>query len=153
LQSWAAREWRRHYPDGEAKVLPPAADRPFAGGVLRPETVTAFLSGTLNPGPGPLATLVCPERWHSAERARELLGQALHGVLLAQQEVLAGPRSRLYLLAEPGLTALLLYAAALLLPGEVVDDLTFSTYENAHRSLRHFKWAQVLGTFAQNADK
>ena len=55
--------------------------------------------------------------------------------------------------AEPGLLALLLYGAVRLLPPRVTDDLTFSTYEPYHRNFRDYKLARVVGTYLGSAEK
>jgi hypothetical protein len=75
----------------------------------------------------------------------------LQGCLLAAQAG-EGPRGRFYLLAEPGLTALLLYGAARLLPESVTALLTFSTYESLH-ALRSYKLTRVVGTYTVNPGK
>src|SRR5262249_40443653 len=88
----------------------------------------------------------CPPRLGGdAPRRRELLAWALRGCVLALQDHPA-PRGRLILLAEPGLTAPLLYAAARLLPRGLADRLTLSPYENAQPGLRGYRQARVVGT-------
>jgi hypothetical protein len=67
--------------------------------------------------------------------------------MLVMQASPTASRNRFYLLAEPGLTALLIYAAVRLMPEALTANLTFSTYENAHRDLRVYKHARVVGTY------
>ena len=56
-------------------------------------------------------------------------------------------RDRLFVHAEPGLVAMLLYAAVRLLPSAWTAELTFSTFEPYHRGLQDYKLAMVVGTF------
>jgi hypothetical protein len=81
-----------------------------------------------------------------------LLEHFLNAVLRAAEQP-EGGRQRVYVHAEPGLVALLLYAAARLLPANIVRDLTFSTFEPAHRGLREFKLAAVVGTYLGHPGK
>jgi hypothetical protein len=81
-----------------------------------------------------------------------VFARLLHAVLvLAEQETEA--RRRLYVHAEPGVLALLLYGAIRLLPPTVTDDLTFSTFEPYHRNFRDYKLAEVVGTYLGGADR
>jgi hypothetical protein len=121
---------------------------------LNDRAVTQFLGSSVPAGDEDLATLVCPSRLaEEPGRRRELLELALRGCLRALQAGPTAPRPRFYLLAEPGLTALLLYVAARLLPRSLSSDLTFSTYENAHRDLRAYRHARVVGTWLADPAK
>src|SRR6185369_2519391 len=96
-----------------------------------------------------LATLTCPPRLAGdRKRRRRLLALTLRGLLLALPAGPTAPRGRLYLLAEPGLVALLLYGAARLLPPGLAGALTFSTYENVLSALRSYRHARAVGTWA-----
>src|SRR6202042_3069846 len=89
----------------------------------------------------------CPERLQGdVRRRRELLSLTLRGCLLALQAIPGAPRSRLFLLAEPGLAALLLYGAVRLLPPHLSSAITFSTYESL-RQLRTYRHAQIVATY------
>jgi hypothetical protein len=146
LAAWAAAEWVMGCPRTAGKNLPRLEGVP-AGTVVADEAVTAFLQPTVAAADQDLATLTCPARLaNDPKRRRGLLALTLRGCQLALQ---AGPasRSRFYILAEPGLTALLLYAAARFLPEAMAANLTFSTYENAHRDLRTYRQALVVGTW------
>ena len=57
-------------------------------------------------------------------------------------------RDRFFVHAEPGLVAMLLYAATRILPPSWTGDLTFSTFEPAHRGLRDYVLAAVVGTYS-----
>jgi hypothetical protein len=90
--------------------------------------------------------VIIPDRLRDdREHRRDLVRWALQGVLLA---MVGGKRERLYLHAEPGLSALLLYAAVRLLPPSATLGLRFSTFEPAHGALREFKSGQAVGTYA-----
>ncbi len=153
LQTWGSPEWKTSYPQGAKKELPPLTRLPAPGPVSE-QALTAFLGGAATGTDQRLAAATCPARLPADPGHRhELLRLTLHGCLLALRQGAQSPRGRFYLLAEPGLTALLLYGVARLLPGSQVEGLTFSTYENMHRTLRQFKLAQVVGTFAVAAPK
>jgi magnesium transporter len=146
LGCWASADWVTGLPAGAATELPsfPGLPRP---GPLDEEAVTMFLQPTANADNDDLETLMSPPRLAGdPDRRRQLLALALRGCLLVLQSSPAAPRGRFYLLAEPGLTALLLYAVARLLPRSLTAGLTFSTYENAHRDLRAYRQAQIVGT-------
>ena len=61
------------------------------------------------------------------------------------------PRARLFVHAEPGLVAMLLYAAVRLLPPAWTNGLTFSTFEPHHRGIQDYKLATVVGTYLGSA--
>jgi hypothetical protein len=147
LTAWASSQWRTHCEPDAGTDLPPLEHLP-QGQLVSDEAVTAFLrpeSLAVEDNPG---TLTCPSRLVEDERRRrELVRLVLRGCVLALQSSSAAARSRFYLLAEPGLTALLLYAAARLMPDALAANLIFSTYENAHRDLRTYKHARVVGTY------
>ena len=146
LACWASPDWATGLAGGTGTELPAFAGLPRPG-PLDEEAVTAFLKPAANADNKDLATLISPPRLAGdGARRRKLLALAVRGCLLALQSNAAAPRGRFYLLAEPGLTALLLYAVVRLLPPSLTASLTFSTFENAHRDLRGYRQAQVIGT-------
>jgi hypothetical protein len=147
LASWAASEWAVACPAGADKDLPRPAELP-RGAAVGDRALTAFLQAP-EPAPDPaLATLTCPRRLaDDRKKRRRLLLLTLRGCLLTLQAGPAAPRGRFYLLAEPGLVALLLYGAARLLPQALAQGMTFSTYENAQTALRSYRHAQIVGTW------
>ncbi len=139
LMCWGASAWRTICAAEESTDLPPFDDLPKAR-CLNDEAVTAFLNAER-------PMLLCPSRLSGdVQRRRQLVRLALRGCMLALQAGATAPRGRFYLLAEPELTALLLYAAVRLMPDALAVNLTFSTYENAHRDLRVYKHARIVGT-------
>lgn len=146
LACWASPAWRTSCAAEEGTNLPPFDELP-AHAAVNDAVLTAFLQPLPSPTEESAALTTCPQRLAGdAERRRQLVRLALRGCMLAMQAGAAAPRSRFYLLAEPGLTALLLYAAVRLMPDALAANLTFSTYENAHRDLRVYKHARVVGT-------
>lgn len=145
LRSWASQEWVTDYPAGATKTLPGNAKLPV-GNEVSDDAVTAFLgdnpSGTFD-----VSSTVCPSRlrWSVTER-RTLFARVLQAVLLLSEEK-DRRRRRLYIHAEPGVVALLLYGAVRLLPQLVTARLTFSTYEAHHRNIRGYELADVIGTY------
>jgi hypothetical protein len=147
LTTWASPGWVEGCEVAAGVGLPPLDGLP-APGPITDDLVTAFLRPEKIAAGGGLGDLVCPERLaHSPGRRRELAAQVLRGCLRVLRAGPLAPRARLYLLAEPGLVALLTYAAARLLPEALAAELTFSTYENAHRDLRLYRHAAVVGTW------
>jgi hypothetical protein len=146
LRSWGAEAWATDYPPGAGKQLPPATGL-AKGTAVRSKALTAFLADESSNAP--LATTVCPDRLTDPARRRDLLERFVFGVYLAAW----GQRGRLFVHAEPGLVALLLYAAVRALPGVLVQNLTFTTYEPAHRGLKDFTAAVVVGTYLGNPEK
>jgi hypothetical protein len=146
LRSWGASDWVTSYAPGLPKTLPEVAAVPV-GVWVNDDALTAFL-GDAPDGPTDLALTVCPPRLRGSSVAarRELLARFLQAMLLFAGEENPA-RQRLYVHAEPGLVALLLYGAVQLLPHRVTDNLTFSTFEPYHRNLREFKQAEVIGTY------
>ncbi|HEY1190554.1 MAG TPA: hypothetical protein VGE74_23170 [Gemmata sp.] len=151
LRSWGAGGWVTSYPPGAPKALPRRAALPV-GELVSDAALTAFLGADCF-GPAALSTTVCPERVRtSAAARRELFAQVLRALLLLAEEE-SEARRRLYVHAEPGLVALLLYGAVRLLPPAVTDDLTFSTFEPHHRNLRDYRLAEVVGTYTGSPDR
>jgi hypothetical protein len=148
LKSWGTPGWATDYPAGATQKLPPPP--PLSSGpFVSDAAVTMFLGNA--PAPEvPLGVQTQPARLTGDRKA--LLEQFLNALLLATAQA-DGDRRRVYVHAEPGLVALLLYAAVRLLPGNVVRDLTFSTFEPAHRGLREFKLATVVGTYLGHASR
>jgi hypothetical protein len=154
LKSWRAADWETSYPQGARKALPKLHGPPPDGNIIGDEALTSFLSGK---GAGPdqdLATLVCPSRLlNDAARCQHLLTKTIEACLAAWHADSASARNRVYLVAEPGLVALLLYGAARLLPSASAADWFFSTFENSHSSLRHFRQAFACGTYVSDPHK
>lgn len=150
LRSWAADGWTTQYPPGSAKTLPPPAGVP-RGSAIGDDPLARFLADApFDDLADDLATRVCPpDRRADGPGRRDLAARFLQGVLLAARAA-GSPRNRLYVHGEPGLVALLLYGAARLLPAGWVGDLTFTTYEPAHRGLREAKDSLVIGTYLGN---
>ena len=149
LRSWDSPEWIKEYPSKAEKKLP--RGRIPTGVAISDETLAEFLSGTQD-GPTELAAIVCPVRLRSdLARRRELVLQFLHGLLRVIQE--DENRDRLFVHAEPGLVAMLLYAAMRILPPAWVADLTFSTFEPGHRGLRDYQLARIIGTYSGPSGK
>ncbi len=153
LRSWGSGGWVKNYPPGAAKELRTEDARLPLGDLVSDAAMTRFL-GEDPPTNAELATAVCPRRLQerSARERRELFARFLHALLLLDAEEDEG-RHRLYVHAEPGLLALLLYGAVRLLPRMVVGDLTFSTFEPHHRNIREYRMAQVVGTYTGNPEK
>ncbi|HEV3117398.1 MAG TPA: hypothetical protein VGY58_10110, partial [Gemmataceae bacterium] len=155
LATWASLEWAEACEQGtELSRL----DELPAAGPISDEAVTAFLKEKAPAPDANLATLISPARLASSPRKRrELLRLVLTGCQLVLDKAPGAARGRLYVLAEPGLTALLLYAATRLLPDSLARKLTFSTYEHYRRDLRSYKHALVVGTYtadpAEGLDK
>ncbi len=153
LEAWAADEWVTEYAPGATKSLRkgnlPVGDK------ISAESLTAFLAGGSQSGPTELSVAVCPARLRAnADARRELVAKFLKAFVLVHHEKEAGdPRDRLFVHAEPGLVAMLVYAAVRILPPSFTADLTFSTFEPAHRGIRDFKLATVIGTYLGAASK
>jgi hypothetical protein len=142
LRSWDALSWTKEYARGASKTLP--RGRLPVGTAISDDALAEFLSGTPN-GPTELAVAVCPARLRaSVEVRRELVARFLQALVLAEQ---ARDRDRLFVHAEPGLVAMLLYAAVRLLPPAWTANLTFSTFEPHHRGIQDYKLATVVGTY------
>jgi len=158
LQTWGSPQWVTTYPAGGKKKLDQFAERLPQKGKLDDRVLLAFLSGAQLPG-DVLATTVCPVReplqgGDKGERRRKMLSAALQATVLALKDLEeGGARKTFYLSAEPGLAALLLYGVVRLLPGSLVRELTFSTFEPPHRSFRQMKSVQVLATYTRTRDK
>jgi hypothetical protein len=143
LRSWDAAGWIKEYPQKADKRLP--RGKLPVGAAISDEALSAFLSGSQT-GPADLAVAVCPVRLRQNIPARrELVARCLQAIVLHNEE--EGERDRLFVHAEPGLVAMLLYAAARLLPAVWTADMTFSTFEPSHRSLRDYKLASIVGTY------
>lgn len=150
LTAWAAPEWITEYPSEGEKSVPALTALP-RGQAIQDEAVTTFLQRDPDVGGEAPWAQLCPPRLHSeTQKRRELLAMTLRGCQLVLQQGRGAPRSRLYILAEPGLTALLLYAAARLLPEALAANLSFSTYENAQLFLHLLRQVQVIGTWRAN---
>jgi|GEM_PF-6044582 len=146
LATWGSPEWVCSSNRQDSPELLPLEDLPTAGPV-NDAAVTAFLQQSAPLMDGKLGLSAWPERLSGeGRRRRELLRLVLRGCQLALQQPPTAARCRFYILAEPELTALLLYASARLLPQALAATLTFSTYEHARRDLRLYKHARVIGT-------
>ena len=142
LRSWGANEWVTDYPPGASKALPVDVELPV-GQLVNDAALTEFL-GDSPPGPTELSLTVCPPRLRGAPgERRDLFGRMFLAVLMLTED----ENRRLYVHAEPGVVALLLYGAVRLLPQSAGAALTFSTYEPAQRGLRDPKLGRVVGTY------
>ncbi|AWM41174.1 hypothetical protein GobsT_02150 [Gemmata obscuriglobus] len=151
LRSWGSEEWVTSYPPAESKALPRNAGLP-PGELVNDDALAAFLNDGAS-GPTELSRTVCPSRLRaSAPERRALFARMLRAMLLLAEEEDAA-RRRLFVHAEPGLVALLLYGAVRLLPPAVTDDLTFSTFEPHQRNLRDYKLAEVVGTYTGSPER
>lgn len=147
LRSWDAVEWTKDYPAKADKKLP--LGRLPVGAAISDNALTEFLSESQT-GPTDLAVAVCPDRIRArTSTRRELVRRFLLGVILAKRENI--DRNRLFVCAEPGLVAMLTYAAARILPPALMTNFTFSTFEPAHRGLRDYNLATVIGTYLGDA--
>ena len=146
LESWDADGWAREHPPGSARALPVA--RVPVGSAISTRKLIPFLS-LPKTGATDLSFVVCPTRFQTDLPARRnLIARFLHAVTLAAgAKQTGGTRDRLFVHGEPGLVAMLLYAAVRILPPQFTADLTFSTFEPAHRAIRDFKLATVVGTY------
>jgi hypothetical protein len=152
LKSWGSGGWAKSYPPGATKELRKEDAKLPDGTLISDENLTNFLNDA-PPGRTELGMTVCPSRLRSsADSRRELFARVLQALLLFDAEE-DEDRRRLYIHAEPGLIALLLYGAVRLLPQHVVGNLTFSTFEPYHRNIREYKLASVVGTFTGNPEK
>jgi hypothetical protein len=153
LTTWDSDGWARpsslngHGSVGRTAKLPPS-------GPIDDRAIEAFLQPELAQINGQGFSFVCPDRLRamSAEHRRQLLKLVLRGCqLVLDQSPLksrtARERSHFYIVAEPELTALLLYAATRILPEVFSARLTFSTWEPISR-LREYDHARVVGTYA-----
>ena len=155
LKSWNSEGWVTDYASGMVQKLAAPGDKMSRGSDVSDTALEQFLTVKDLGKSTCLAETVWPERLRADPAARwKLVGQVLHGLWLASDEASrGGPRGRLFIHAEPGLVALLVYAAARLLPDVKVADLTFTTFEPAHRGLREFKRTLVVGTYLANPAK
>jgi hypothetical protein len=150
LATWGSPDWVVDCERTTPTSLPLLAQLPTPG-PIDDQAVTRFLQGDLSSDTEDLASLILPARLvGEPERCRELVLRTVRGCQLA---LTAGPvdsRRRFFILAEPGLTALMLYAAARFLPAAVAARLTFSTYEPPRGGqLRSFEHAQVVGSYGE----
>jgi hypothetical protein len=149
LRSWDSMGWIKEYPTKADKKLP--RTRLPVGSAISDESLTEFLSDSPT-GPTELSVAVCPSRLRSDTASRrDLVLKFVQGVILASRN--DGDRDRFFVHAEPGLVAMLLYAATRVLPPAWVADLTFSTFEPAHRGLKDYNLAGVIGTYTGSAGK
>ncbi len=148
LRSWAAPSWATDYPTGASKHLPSLKSLPV-GNQLSDALITAFLAPKFPILENQLATLLIPPRLaNEAPRRRELLCQLLCGCLRVMRSQPGESRQRLFLLAEPGLMVLLLFATLRLLRDSCLSDLTFTTYEyHGGHDLKQYRLARVIGTY------
>lgn len=151
LRSWNADGWTKHYESGASKELKGNFAIP-KGTMISDATLTAFLGDT-PPGPTELGASICPQRLRASALARrDIFSRVLQALLLLHNEP-SEQRRRLYVHAEPGVVALTLYGAFRLLPADVTEGLTFTTFEPYHRNIRNYKLALVVGTFLGTPDK
>ncbi|MCE9560471.1 MAG: hypothetical protein K8U57_00305 [Planctomycetes bacterium] len=146
LESWDSDAWVKEYAQGAPKSLRKCSVP--VGSKISRTTLSAFISKPVS-GPTELSAVVCPARFRTDVAARRsLVGRFLKAIILLTEAQKAGEgRDRLFVHAEPGLVAMLLYAATRILPPGVTADLTFSTFEPSHRAIRDYKLATVVGTY------
>lgn len=126
----------------EGQLLPIWQDGPARPGALvNALALQRFLLGDENYVPPDRVCLeTTPARLRGSEhyvRRREILEFVLMSHLIGE---------RLYLVAEPGLAALLVFALTQLLPPSLTEDLTFSTFEACHQGYWKCK-ANIVNTF------
>ncbi len=141
LQLWASPDWATDCPPGSDKDLPPLSELP-AFGPLNDHVLTDFLH--LAHEPDTASRLFPPRLAADGQRRRELLSLTLRACWMLLRSGPSAQRSRIFLLAEPELAALLLYGAVRLLPPHLVAELTFSTYEPLRHVARGHVLAQVV---------
>ena len=146
LESWDADGWVKEYAQGAPKSLSKSSIP--VGSKISRTSLVAFISRQVG-GTTELSAVVCPARFRADPAARRMLvARFLKAVVLLTEAKAAGEgRDRLFVHAEPGLVAMLLYAAARILPPGFAGDLTFSTFEPSHRAIRDYKLATVVGTY------
>ena len=131
-------------------------------GPINDHTITAFLRPESAPMNGHGSTWLYPERLRGLPHRHDFCRRLLRLVLRGCQLALEAPRTRrpgaavparshFYIVAEPELTALLIYAATRILPEAFSARLTFSTWEPIH-GLREFDQARVVGTYFTDSD-
>jgi hypothetical protein len=148
LRLWASADWATGCPPSAGKDLDPV-ESALEPGPVSDQALTDYLQPDVQLGDFALGSLIVPERLaNDVERRRQLLVLALRGCLMVLQAAPGSARSRFFLQAEPGLTALLLYGAVRLLPPNLAAEVTFSTYEDMRHTLRTFRHAQVVGTWS-----
>jgi hypothetical protein len=152
VATWASPGWATHCPADIDSILPALGELP-AGGSINDSAVTAFLRGSESEDSEHSGFLYPQRLAADRDRRRDLLRMVLRGCQLTLEAPASAPRNRLFILAEPGLTALLLYAASRLLPEALAAKLTFSTYEHARRDLRGYRHARVVGTYTTDTSR
>ncbi|MBA4186791.1 MAG: hypothetical protein C0467_02110 [Planctomycetaceae bacterium] len=146
LESWDADAWAKEYAQGAPKSLGKCSIP--VGSKISRQSLTAFITRPVG-GTSDLSAVVCPARFRPDAAARRMLvARFLKAVVLLTEAKAAGEgRDRLFVHAEPGLVAMLLYAATRILPPGYAADITFSTFEPSHRAIRDYKLASVVGTY------
>jgi GTPase-associated protein 1, N-terminal domain type 2 len=150
VSAWGATDWRTtEYPRGATKTLDRFAGVP-AGGLLGEAALQAFLSPADAPAETnqSLAQVVNPGRVERDPDQRRRWVRATLDFFVRSAEP-GATRGRVYVLAEPGVVALLVYAAARLLPRRLLADVSFTTFEPPHSTLRGAK-ARIVGGYARN---
>lgn len=152
-QAWGATQWCRSYAPGSPQKLAVSHSLP-QGTEVNDDALTTFLSDNYaSCTHGSLATTTCPERLASSgEIRKDWICWALQGALT----LLSRPneqRKRLFVHAEPGIVALMVYAIARLLPAKFVDGITYSTYENLKGAFTTYRFGQIVGTYTGTRDR
>lgn len=149
LKTWGASVWQTTYTTGSPTSLVNFTGFPADKVLIDDSALTDFLNG--HDDSGPLSVTVFPRGRVTRKEERRRWVRALILATLQLQHDSSGDRSRIFVLAEPGVTALLLYAVARLLPTEATNALTFSTFESFQPStLSGFQIAQIIGTYVQD---
>jgi hypothetical protein len=147
ITAWGSPVWLTDYRQGETKELR-TLDHIPCGDLINDGALTSFLSGGSAPKDQMLARSIYPFRVESKPDARRCwLRAALHEFLRTGE--VNATRKRVFILAEPGAVALLIYAIARLLPHQLADTFLFSTYEPP-QSLRENRVDGVIGSYARD---
>lgn len=149
VMAWGAEDWMVEGPSsGGGQSLPRVSGIP-EGGLVGDRGLSAFLGEGSADEDQSLTRVTFPSRVeHDQGARRRWVRWALQAFLLSLDP--AANRTRVYVLAEPGVVALLVYAINRLLPAKLAGDFLFTTYEPSHTTLRENKEARVVGGYCRN---
>lgn len=154
LECWSSPSWVSYYPHGSPKHLSSFPGLPAKGPINNRDIITNFLtSSSIRQFDSLFSSAYFINRFEDQKQNCQLMTIMLKACIFMMMPDISLNRGRFYILGEPGLIALLLYGVAMLLPWSKVNHLTFSTYENLHRTLRQYRMAKVVGTFAADPKK
>ncbi|MGE3820046.1 MAG: hypothetical protein AB7I30_11530, partial [Isosphaeraceae bacterium] len=147
--AWGSSDWLVDgFEKGESQTLSAPASEVPDGGLVGDATLAAFLGARAADEDQSLVRVTLPTRVETDPGARRRwVRGALRAFLLSLDP--NASRTRVYLVAEPGVVALLVYAIQRLLPARLVGEFAFSTYEPPHTTLRENKVARVIGSYAR----